>query len=142
MKLDQAILEVIDKEEVSDQQTFLTRLETRGFTINQSTLSRHLMKLGIRKQSGVYQLVEMNSADQNPNLVLEVLDSPPNLLVVKTLPGHANAVGYYLESRDTPGVAGTVAGNDTLLVALTAPDFLESVRGEIVKLFKLEDFRG
>ena len=141
-KLDQTILDIVEKDEVGDQQTFLDRLADYDFHINQSTLSRHLRKLGIRKQNGVYCTIEMEQAGQvNHNLVLEVMASPPNLLLVKTLPGHANAVGYYVETNDVPGVAGTVAGNDTLMVAVTMPNQLESVKENIVGLFKLEDRR-
>ena len=139
-KLDQTILDIVDKEEIGDQQTFLDRLAEYDFHINQSTLSRHLRKLGIRKQHGVYCTIELESAGQvNHNLVLEVVESPPNLLLVKTLPGHANAVGYYVETNDVHGVAGTVAGNDTLMVALSDPEQLDAVREKIVGLFKLED---
>ena len=138
--LDQAIWSIVDDQDVTDQQSFLKVLATLGFSMNQSTLSRHLRKLGIRKQNGVYKPVEMEQAGQvNPNLVLEVMTSPPNLLLVKTLPGHANAVGYHLETNDIMGIAGTVAGNDTLMVAMTSPDLLDTVRAEIIRTFKLED---
>ena len=142
MKLDRAILQILDEEEIGDQQSFLVRLGEMGFSVTQSTLSRHLRKLGVRKQNGVYSLVDPAPQDNiNTNLALEVVTAPPNALIIKTLPGHANAVAYHFESKDFRGVAGTVAGNDTLMVALSEMDQLETVRAEIIKLFKIEEDR-
>lgn len=138
--LDQVVWDIVDNQAVTDQQTLLNDLAKRGFQITQSTLSRKLHKLGIRKQNGVYRKVEAEEVGRiNPNLALSIVASPPNLLMVKTLPGHANAVGYHLENRDLPGMAGTIAGNDTLLVAVLSPDDLEPLQREIVKSLKLED---
>jgi len=140
MRLDQTIRATIEQQDVTDQHTFLKILGEQGFSINQSTLSRHLRKMGIRKVQGIYREVEMDQSGQvNPNLALEVVSAPPNLLLIKTLPGHANAVGYYLESNDLPGVAGTVAGNDTLMVAVTSPDLFDVVRADIIRVFQLGD---
>lgn len=96
--------------------------------------------MGIRKVKGVYREVEMDQTGQlNPNLALEVVSAPPNLLLIKTLPGHANAVGFHLESYDLSGIAGTVAGNDTLMVAVADVELFSAVRNEIIRVFQLGD---
>jgi len=41
-----------------------------------------------------------------------------NLVVVRTPPGHANAVGRAIDLAGLEGIVGTVAGDDTVLVVL------------------------
>jgi transcriptional regulator of arginine metabolism len=43
-----------------------------------------------------------------------------NLIVLRTAPGHANALAAALDQEDIPEVVGTIAGDDTILVI--APD--------------------
>ena len=43
-----------------------------------------------------------------------------NLVILKTSPGHANSVAVSLDGERWPGVVGTIAGDDTILVI--APD--------------------
>jgi transcriptional regulator of arginine metabolism len=137
---DQAVWDIVENQSISDQHTLLAALAEKGFHITQSTLSRKLHKLGIRKQNGVYRKVKAEEAGAiNPNLARSIVTSPPNLLLIKTLPGQANAVGYHLENIDMPGMAGTIAGNDTLLVAVRTPEELEVVEQEIVRSLQLED---
>ena len=42
-----------------------------------------------------------------------------NLIIVKTLPGFASGVGSYLDKLNLEHVLGTLAGNDTVLIAMT-----------------------
>lgn len=47
-----------------------------------------------------------------------MIAAPPNLVVLRTRPGFANAVAAVLDHQPLPGQAGTIAGDDTVFVAL------------------------
>ena len=129
--IDQVILDITAQNRVRDQRKMLDHLEERGFAINQSTLSRHLKKLNIRKLDGYYRLVPESKAIADTTQVTKVVAVPPNLLVIKTLPGHANAVSWHLDERGFEGIVGTVAGDDTVFIAIDTAEHLERVRKAI-----------
>jgi transcriptional regulator of arginine metabolism len=115
MNLDQAIVRLIDEVRVTDQAQFLSLLKDRGFFLTQPTLSRHLKKLSVMKRDGHYQRVDTGTAEVPAYTLAQV---PPNLLVLKTRPGHAQLVGYRLDSAHITGLTGTVAGDDTVFIAI------------------------
>jgi transcriptional regulator of arginine metabolism len=133
--LHEAILETVSNEDVPDQQSLIEHLEKRyNKVVNQSTLSRHLRKLGIRKRMGYYRLQAVtNETSEKP--VAKIITCPPNLIVMNTLPGHAHAIAYRLDSLDLEGVVGTVAGDDTIFLALGDPSFMEPVRRSLEDAF-------
>ena len=116
MTLDQAILRLIDERAVTDQAQFLSVLRERGFYLTQPTLSRHLKKLAVMKREGRYQRVDP-SASEIPPYTLNL--APPNLMVLRTRPGHAQLIGYRLDAAHINGLVGTVAGDDTVFLATT-----------------------
>lgn len=133
--LHEAILESVNSEDIPDQQSLIEHLEKHyNKSVNQSTLSRHLRKLGIRKRLGYYRLQSVsNEAGEKP--VNRIITCPPNLIVMNTLPGHAHAVAYRLDGLDLEGVVGTVAGDDTIFLALGDPTFMEPVRRSLEDAF-------
>ena len=132
--LDKEILRILSTEKIRDQHHFLTKLHSLGFRINQSTLSRHLRSLQVRKVDGYYAIkAERESKDM---ILLRVVKVPPNLLVLNTLPGHAQALGYKLDSSGIEGIAGTVCGDDTLFLAVNSSN-IEDVCSEIERIFGL-----
>ena len=114
MTLDQAILRLIDERSVTDQAQFLDVLRERGFYLTQPTLSRHLKKLTVMKREGRYQRVDPG-ASEVPPYTLSL--APPNLMVLRTRPGHAQLIGYRLDAAHITGLVGTVAGDDTVFLA-------------------------
>ncbi len=113
------------------QAELVRALRRAGLPATQVTLSRDLKELGLVKTPEGYALL----ADGGPapaaplaELALAriagefVRDLRPaqNLLVVKTDPGAAPRVGAALDATGWPGLAGTLAGDDTVLVI--APD--------------------
>ena len=45
-----------------------------------------------------------------------------NIIVIRTLPGLANAVGSYVDKSEQPGLVGSLAGNDTILLVMKDND--------------------
>ncbi|MDJ0842426.1 MAG: arginine repressor [Acidobacteriota bacterium] len=137
--VDKAILEIVTENRLRDQRGILKELLERGFDINQSTLSRHLRKLKIRKVDGYYRYTGDRAGGLTDfQQVLKVIPVPPNLLVVKTLPGHANAVSWHLDERGIEGVEGTVAGDDNVFIAVRPPEELENLRKQIAHIFHVD----
>jgi transcriptional regulator of arginine metabolism len=107
-------------------------LHAQGFDATQATVSRDLDELGAVKVRGddgrlVYALPEPLAADgvddaelrQVLALSLSAIVPSGNLVVVRTPPGHANLLASTLDRAGLPGLAGTVAGDDTVLLVCT-----------------------
>ena len=59
-----------------------------------------------------------------------------NLLVLRTPPGHANAVAVALDKADWPEITGTVAGDDTILVIAPNADVAEKLRARFLRFLE------
>jgi transcriptional regulator of arginine metabolism len=107
-------------------------LHAKGFDATQATISRDLDEVGAVKVRGddgrlVYALPEPLAADgvdeaelrQVLALSLSAIVPTGNLVVVRTPPGHANLLASTLDRAGLPGLAGTVAGDDTVLLVCT-----------------------
>ena len=137
--LDKVILEIVTNNRPKDQKEMLSVLAERGFEINQSTLSRHLKKMKIRKQDGRYRYVgDSQGGFSDAQSVKELIMVPPNLIIVKTLPGHANAFSWRLDERAIHGIVGTVAGDDTVFIAVAGPDLVQPVHDAVAMAFHLD----
>lgn len=128
MNLDETIMALISRERIGDQATLRDRLAARGHGVTQPTLSRHLKRLGIRKEHGSYRRAEYFPTP--PASGYTATRVAPNLIVLRTRPGHAQALAVLLDSQSLAGVAGTVGGDDTVLVIASEPD-LEIVEERI-----------
>jgi transcriptional regulator of arginine metabolism len=119
--LNETVLEVLSQQKVRNQLGLQKLLKQRGIVVTQSTLSRHLRQLGLQKKEGFYQIIQKSVEG------VQIIPVPPNLIVLKTLPGHAQAIAYRLDQSKMEGLVGTVAGDDTLFLAVQSPKFLKSV---------------
>ena len=130
MDLDALILQLLEATSVTDQGDLLVRLATEGHELTQSTLSRRLKRLGVQKVQGRYRRVE-SSAQALPGVT--ITEVPPNLLVLRTAPGFAQALGLSLDADPVAGQMGTIAGDDTVFVA-ALPERLAEVRAHLVRV--------
>lgn len=129
MTLDESILRLTEERAVTDQAEYLDLLKKEGHKVTQPTLSRHLSKLGIQKLAGRYQRVEPIPTELP---AYTVSPAPPNLVIIRTRPGYAQALAALLDGHAIDGVVGTLAGDDTVFIAV-APEkkmraALETVR--------------
>ncbi len=136
LDLDEAIRRLLEANEITDQAVLQKLLAAEGHKPSQSTLSRHLKRLSIQKVNGRYQRVEPGAPE--PERLVQVLEAPPNMLVLKTAPGYAQVVGVTVDrSPDISGVAGTVAGDDTVFIAVRDPSLLAQVRSQVERVLRL-----
>jgi transcriptional regulator of arginine metabolism len=124
------IAEFIRSNPVTSQEEVSTRLAEHGFVVTQATVSRDLDQLGAvkvkRGGTSCYALPDQvgpgdRAADRLRRLVIEWVQSAEqagHLVVVKTPPGSAHLVAFAIDQARLPEVAGTVAGDDTIFVAV------------------------
>lgn len=114
---------------VGSQEELVARLSLAGIAATQATVSRDLLEIGAvkLKREGSVRYVMPDQVDANhaaaklDRLLAEWVDAiipAGNLLVLKTPPGSANLVANALDAADLEEVAGTLAGDDTIFVAL------------------------
>ncbi len=130
MNLDQLILHHLEQQEISDQRVLLERLQAEGLELTLATLSRHLKKLNVRKEAGVYRRMAPSPVVPVPFTIIKVR---PNLLIVKTGSGLAQALALALDTSDLRYLAGTVAGDDTLFCAPFESEQLDALEVEVRK---------
>ena len=102
----------------AEQSDLQEALKSKGVDMPQATLSRRLKKLNIAKVNGVYQVVKQSSATP----ITRITQLSPNLIIINTLPGHANSVAYVIDEEfvvdESFGISGTIAGDDTIFIAV------------------------
>jgi len=130
MNLDRLILHHLDTQEIEDQRVLLDLLQAEGLELTLATLSRHLKKLNVRKEAGVYRRMPPPPTVPVPFTTTKVR---PNLLVVKTGSGLAQALALALDTSDLKCLAGTVAGDDTLFCAPFEAEQLDALEVEVCK---------
>ena len=101
----------------------------------QATLSRRLKKLNIAKVSGIYQIIKQSTL----NPIIKITEVSPNLLIINTIPGNANSVAYIIDdefvSDQLYGILGSIAGDDTIFVAVNPKQFDVAVE-QLKKFFQ------
>jgi transcriptional regulator of arginine metabolism len=128
MNLDDAILAHLEKREIRDQSELLALLGRQGFELTLSTLSRHMKKLQVRKESGVYR---RSDARRLGAMSFTLHKVPPCLIVIRTHSGYAQALALLLDEAQIPSLAGTVAGDDTIFAAPVDGSKLDLLETEI-----------
>lgn len=121
------IREIIANNDIETQDDLVDALKSAGYNITQATVSRdikelHLVKVPTNDGRYKYSL----PADQRFNPLQKLkrslmdsfvgIDSAGNLLVMKTLPGNANAIGALIDNLDWDEILGTICGDDTCLL--------------------------
>lgn len=131
-----AIRQLLAEQEVRSQSELLEALARRGFAASQPVLSRDLRALRVAKQDGVYRVVEDERITPLEALKSLVRGVQPvsHFVLVQCEAGAANAVARALEAEEVDGLAGTVAGDDTIIVALASSDAARRTRRLVAAL--------
>ena len=120
-----AILDLVRREPVHTQQELAAALARLGLETTQATVSRDIQELGLVRTGAGYRVG--TPVPVVAELVLGVTQVE-FLLVVRTPPGTANMVARAIDEAAIDGVAGTVAGDDTLLAVLSEHSAGQRVR--------------
>ncbi|MGQ9757440.1 MAG: arginine repressor [Actinomycetota bacterium] len=132
------IRELIRTRSPSTQMELVRLLSERGVRVDQSTVSRDLREMGIvRLTGGGYALPDgegVRRVKEELERALRTyalsLEPSGNLVVIRTPPGNAHALAVILDRAGLEEVAGTVAGDDTILVVVRQGFQAASLVGE------------
>jgi transcriptional regulator of arginine metabolism len=141
------IKRIIREERIDNQEALLRSLEREGFHVTQATLSRDLKLLKVGKQAigsdGYFYSLpsEEIRREQERNYAIDFsrgyvsLDFTGSLAVIRTLNGHADSVAIAIDNLSIEAVMGTIAGDDTVFVALrediSRETFLAALRSHV-----------
>lgn len=120
------ILELISTRSVRTQEELADALVADGWQVTQSSVSRDIASLRLVKVDGAYRKAPASSSrvrDPDEQRIAEgVLTAEPAgaaMVVVHTPPGEANRVGIALDRLAWPEIIGTIAGDDTIFLAVS-----------------------
>lgn len=143
------IRQLVDRESITSQEQLRTRLLDRGIDVTQATLSRDIRELGLVKRTadGAYRsagTVGNGNAAEAETVLADVTaeqlrhhEVVGNMIVLRTDPGQAQALAIAIDRAQVADVAGTIAGDDTILVICRSNEGAHSVAQRFVA-FQIE----
>lgn len=138
-----ALRKILANKGAGTQEELCSELEDQGFEVNQSTISRHLRKLGAIKSfnpegKAFYAL----PADPTPPAVdasisdlVKAVTRNETLIVIHTSPGSASLIARHLDHFTTGRILGTIAGDDTIFVAPALEKQIKKIADELKTFF-------
>ena len=132
------ICKIISEQEIETQEEILSQLSERGYTATQATVSRDIKELNLVKVNGQKKKTKYAQLTGKtltiPEQLLPVFahgfvsaDYANNLVIVKTLPGMAQAVASAIDSLELSETLGTIAGDDALLMVCRTEEYAGTV---------------
>ena len=122
------ILEIISDHIIETQDDLIEKLRESGYPVTQATVSRDIKQLGLIKtatKDGGYKYTvarsENNNNDNKFTIMRETIRSvqnAQNIVVLKTLPGMANAAATSLDALAGEAIVGSIAGDDTIFIVV------------------------
>jgi len=124
------IAEILRAGGVASQDAISAKLSQLGHAVTQATVSRDLSRLGavkVKRGGAIHYALPEQMGDQNwaGERLTEILAqwvrsiaTSGQSIVLKTPPGSAHLVALAIDQSELPDVAGTIAGDDTLFIAL------------------------
>ena len=140
------ILEIISNKNVETQEQLLSELQEAGFRGTQATVSRDIKELRIVKELtslGNYRYTtSSNELSGTFSARLNTIfrecvvsfDYAQNIIVIRTLPGLANAAASAIDAMNMSTVVGSLAGDDTVMIVMRDMNAAASFCGEIKNL--------
>lgn len=136
------ILEIIERSDVETQEELARLLKERGIGVTQATVSRDIKELRLIKvltDTGAYKYATVDKAEAGlkdrlirifSDSVMAVTSSY-NLVIIKTLSGSGNAAAEAIDLMHWNEIAGTLAGDNTIFLAVKdlkqVPDVLKRI---------------
>ena len=130
-----AILKLISAKPIGRQEELAELLEKKGFSVTQSSVSRDLLDLGIVKVHGHYALPQKPRNAVAFGL-LELKTAGDNLIVAKCEAGLASAIAVRIDSASIEEIVGTIAGDDTIFIAVGDKEDQKTVNKRIWEIFE------
>ena len=127
------IIELIHEYEIETQEELAAHLNQAGYSVTQATISRDIRELNLTKVTGKsgrshYEVLHnsrQNLSEKYSRVLRDAflsMDMAQNILVIKTVPGMAMAVGAALDELNWKEIVGCIAGGDTIMCAIKTAD--------------------
>ena len=129
------ILSVISARFVASQQELASILRKNGFTVTQASISRDLEELGVVKSEGSYRLPQKAVGAEVFGLQ-SLVTAGDCMIVVKCLSGLASAAAVRIDSAKIEEIVGTIAGDDTVFIAVKDQRSQRSAMRRIWEIFE------
>ncbi|PJI09946.1 MULTISPECIES: arginine repressor [Clostridium] len=141
------ILEIINSKDIETQEELAEELRKSGMEVTQATVSRDIKELKLIKvlsSKGRYKYATISPTESFlsnklvtifSQTVLNV-DRVNNMVVVRTISGSANAAAEAIDSLNLDGIAGSIAGDNTIFILARTE---EIAVGIVQKLKKMID---
>ena len=129
-----AILALISENRIERQDELAELLEKQGFSVTQSSVSRDLVELGVVKFGGFYGLPLKPKSETLFGLRSLAL-AGENLVVAKCESGLASACAVRIDAASLDEVVGTIAGDDTIFIAVRDSKGQKTVLKKVRGLF-------
>lgn len=140
-----AIFEIIDSIDIETQEELAQELKKRDIDVKQSTLSRDIKELRLTKvltNNKKYKYAPMVpkgeiKSEKLINIFAQTVlnvEKVDKFIVIKTITGSANAAAEALDSLRLEGVAGSVAGDNTIFVLMRSKEKAEKMVQKILKI--------
>lgn len=138
------ILELISKKEIETQEELADGLKAMGIDVTQATISRDIKELRLVKvmsKNGKYKYATIGQSQEGitdrlnkifENSVVSI-DNALNIIVLKTIPGAAQICASAIDYMGVDDIVGTLAGDDTVFVAIRSMENIEKVLEEFKK---------
>ncbi len=145
------IRRLIGSQNISSQDELMKLLGKLGYEFTQATLSRDLKYLKVAKMPDntagyVYILPDKDQVVEEVELPgqgfggLISMDFAQGMAILRTLPGHASSIAYTIDHLNAYEIAGTIAGDDTILLiprdGVTKTDLVNLLQIRIPGLIK------
>lgn len=131
----EAIIKILESNNISSQEQLVNELEKRGFKATQATLSRDLkllktIKVPTERGQSVYVLPNLDPLKErlltsghvrstaNFSSGFISLEFSGQMAVIKTRNGYAAGLAFDIDYSDTPEILGTIAGADTIFAVM------------------------
>ena len=133
------MLEIIRNYDVGTQEELAGRLREAGFSVTQATVSRDIRELKLSKvptaEGGQkYVALEQEEGGRFIRVLQDAFSSmatAQNLLVVRTVSGMAMAVAAAIDAMRLKEIVGSIAGDDTIMMAVRTVEDTETVMEKI-----------
>jgi transcriptional regulator of arginine metabolism len=122
----EVIGDLIAEQPIGSQADLVDLLAKIGIKTTQSSISRDLQELGIRRVSGRYVLkpwreVETGHFEGLLGLIQGVQSAGPYMAIISTSPNAGKMVAEAIDHEDWPEVAGTLPGDSRIFLATRTP---------------------
>ena len=141
------IIEIIKKYNIETQEELVEHLQNAGFIVTQATISRDIKELRLTKVSteeGKFKYVlhqgeNLEKSEKFVRILRDAfvsMDKAQNILVIKTVSGMAMAVAAAVDAMKLKEIVGSIAGDDTIMVAVRTVEDTQAVMDKILEMLK------